>query len=37
MQLQVNPTNVGKRSHDVRLYDGDELLASLDRTQFVFP
>lgn len=37
LQLQVNPTNVGKRSHDVRLYDGDELLASLDRTQFVFP
>jgi hypothetical protein len=37
LQLQVNPTNVGKHSHDVRLYDGDELLATLDRSQIVFP
>jgi hypothetical protein len=37
MQMQVNPTNVGKHSHDVRLYDGDELLATLDRSQIVFP
>jgi hypothetical protein len=37
LQLQVNPTNVGRHSHDVQLYDGDELLASLDRTQTVFP
>jgi hypothetical protein len=37
MQLQVNPTNVGRRSHDAQLYDGDELLATLDRSQIVFP
>ncbi|HVD26810.1 MAG TPA: hypothetical protein VNB86_12560 [Gaiellaceae bacterium] len=37
LQLQVNPTNVGRHSHDVQLYDGEELLASLDRTQTVFP
>jgi hypothetical protein len=37
IQLQVNPTNLGRHSHDVQLYDGDELLASLDRTQTVFP
>jgi hypothetical protein len=37
LQLQVNPTNVGHRSQDVRLYDGDELLAKIDRTITVFP
>jgi hypothetical protein len=37
MQFQVNPTNVGRRSADVALYDGDELLASVDRTMTVFP
>jgi hypothetical protein len=37
MQLQVNPTNVGRHSHDAELYDGDELLATLDRSQIVFP
>jgi hypothetical protein len=37
MQFQVNPTNVGRRSADVGLYDGDELLASVDRTVTVFP
>jgi hypothetical protein len=37
LQLQVNPTNVGHRSQDVRLYDGDELLAKLDRSITVFP
>jgi hypothetical protein len=37
LQLQVNPTNVGHRSQDVRLYDGEELLAKLDRTITVFP
>jgi hypothetical protein len=37
MQFQVNPTNVGRRSADVRLYDGDELLASVDRTVTIFP
>jgi hypothetical protein len=37
LQMQVNPTNVGRHSHDVKLYDGDQLLATLDRTQIVFP
>jgi hypothetical protein len=37
MQFQVNPTNVGRRSADVALYDGEELLASVDRTVTVFP
>jgi hypothetical protein len=37
LQLQVNPTNVGHRSQDVELYDGDELLATIDRTITVWP
>ena len=37
LQLQVNPTNVGRRSQDVRLYDGEELLATIDRTITVWP
>ena len=37
IQLQVNPTNVGRRSQDVSLYDGDTLLTSIDRTVTVFP
>jgi hypothetical protein len=37
LQLQVNPTNVGHRSQDVQLFDGDELLATVDRTVTVFP
>jgi hypothetical protein len=37
LQLQVNPTNVGHRSQDVRLFDGDELLATIERTVTVFP
>ena len=37
LQLQVNPTNVGHRSQDVRLFDGDELLATIDRTITVLP
>ena len=37
MQFQVNPTNVGRRSADVALYDGEELLAGVDRTVTVFP
>jgi hypothetical protein len=37
LQLQVNPTNVGHRSQDVRLFDGDELLATIDRSITVFP
>ena len=37
LQFQVNPTAVGFRSHDVRLYDGGRLLASFDRDAIVWP
>jgi len=37
MQFQVNPTNVGRRPQDVRLYDGQELLLTIDRTVTVWP
>jgi hypothetical protein len=37
LQLQVNPTNVGRRSQNVRLFDGDQLLATIERTVTVFP
>jgi hypothetical protein len=37
LQFQVNPTNVGRRSQDVELYDDTELLTRVDRTVTVFP
>ena len=37
MGFQVNPTNVGSRSADVKLYDGGSLLAHIDRTLTVLP
>ena len=37
LQLQVNPTNVGHRSQDVALYDGETLLLQLDRTITIWP
>ncbi len=37
MQFQVNPTNIGRHSHDVELYDGETFLARIDRTVTVFP
>ena len=37
MQMQTNPTNVGHRSADVQLQDGERLLLSVDRTIWVFP
>jgi hypothetical protein len=37
MQFQVNPTNVGRRSADVTLYDGGATIAHLDRNVTVFP
>ena len=37
MQFQVNPTNVGHRSQDVRLYDGNELLVTMRRKVTIFP
>jgi hypothetical protein len=37
LQLQVNPTNIGHRSQDVALYDGDTFLTSVNRSVTVFP
>jgi hypothetical protein len=37
IQLQVNPTNVGRRSQRVELRDGPTLVAASDRTVTVFP
>ena len=37
LHFQVNPTALGTRSQDVELYDGDELLLSLDRDALVWP
>ena len=37
LQLQVNPTNVGRRPQRVQLYDGDTLLTTIDRTITIFP
>jgi hypothetical protein len=37
LQFQVNPTNVGRRSNDVDLYDGERLLLHVDRTITVWP
>jgi len=37
IQLQVNPTTVGRRSQDVRLISGGRELVKLERTLTVFP
>jgi hypothetical protein len=37
MQFQVNPTNVGRRSQAVWLYDGKQLLATIHRQVTIFP
>jgi hypothetical protein len=37
LQFQVNPTNVGRRSQDVSLYDDTTLLATANRTVTIFP
>jgi hypothetical protein len=37
LQYQVNPTNIGRRSQDVELYDDETLLAKVDRTLTVYP
>jgi hypothetical protein len=37
LQFQVNPLNLGRRSQDVALYDGEQLLGTVDRTVTVFP
>jgi hypothetical protein len=37
MQFQVDPTNVGRRTQDVALYDGNRKLLELHRTITIFP
>src|SRR5437870_3189213 len=37
MQFQVNPTNVGRRSQDVELDDGNQRIARIDRVITIFP
>jgi hypothetical protein len=37
LQFQVNPLNIGRRSQNAALYDGETLIASIDRTITVFP
>jgi hypothetical protein len=37
LQIQVNPTNVGRRSQTVRLYDGQTLIATVHRRVTIFP
>ena len=37
LHFQVNPTNVGRRSQDVELLDGERRLLFLDRTVSIFP
>jgi hypothetical protein len=37
LQFQVNPTNVGHRSQDVQLYDGEKLLLTINRDVTIFP
>jgi hypothetical protein len=37
MQVQVNPTNIGRRSQDVELRDGDEHILTIERSVTVFP
>jgi len=37
LQYQVNPTNVGRRSVDVELDDGERPLLHLDRTVTIWP
>jgi len=37
MQFQVNPTNIGRRPENVRLYDGETLLTTIHRRVTIFP
>ena len=36
-EFQVDPTNVGRRSADVALYDGDTRILTVHRTITIFP
>ena len=37
LHFQVNPTEIGRRSQDVALYDGETPLLEIDRTVTIFP
>jgi hypothetical protein len=37
LSLQVNPTNIGRRTQNVRLYDGKREIASVERTITIWP
>jgi hypothetical protein len=37
LHFQVNPTNVGSRSQDVELYDGEDRLLTIERNVTVYP
>jgi hypothetical protein len=37
VQQQVNPTNIGRRSQNVELRDGDEHIVTIERTITIFP
>ena len=37
LHFQVNPTEIGRRSQDVTLYDGERPLLEVDRTVTIFP
>jgi hypothetical protein len=37
LHFQVNPTNIGHRSQDVELHDGERPLLHIDRTVTIFP
>ena len=37
LHYQVNPTATGTRTQDVELYDGERLLATIERDAFVWP
>jgi hypothetical protein len=37
LHFQVNPTEIGRRSQDVALYDGERPLLEVDRTVTIFP
>ena len=37
LHFQVNPTEIGRRSQDVALYDGEERLVDIDRSITIFP
>ena len=37
LHFQVNPTEIGRRSQDVRLFDGETELLHVDRTVTIYP